>query len=357
MCDFVRVCKREANTKRNYLVLNTLQCKHLPSSPSKALNMFDRLAESLPTFYSLEKILCVGFAETATAIGFEVACYHSWDYIHTTRENEDCEFYQFSEEHSHATEQKLAFEDFGKYERILFVEDEVTTGKTIFNIIEKLQGYYPSMKYGVASILNGMSDENLEEYINRGIEVSYLEKIDNSQFSAVADNVIADGDKISIEPVSDVNTVDYERVTTSLNPRHITNAYDYNHAVEQIWENVRRMIDFKNVHRVCVVGTEEFMFPALVVGSYLENFGLDVVSHSTTRSPIEVSSDAKYPLKVRYSLPSVYDTNRGTFIYNIAKYDLVLILTENKAQDEGLSCLVDLFRLQGNDNIQVVKVG
>lgn len=356
MNNFVRVCKREANTKRNYLVLNALQCKHLPSSPNEALHMFDMLAESLPSFYSLEKILCVGFAETATAIGFEIARYYSWDYIHTTRENEDCEFYQFSEEHSHATEQKLAFEDFGKYERILFVEDEVTTGKTILNIIEKLQGYYPSMKYGVASILNGMSDENLAEYKNHGIIISYLNKIDNSRFSAIADEVVADGIKISIEPRRDARIEDYESVSVSLNPRHIMDSCAYNIALRQIWDSVKK-IDFSKMHRVCIVGTEEFMFPAVFIGSYIENLCLDVVSHSTTRSPIEVSKDEEYPLNVRYSLPSVYDANRSTFIYNIDKYDLVLILTENKTQDTGLSCLIDLFRLKGNDNIKVVKVG
>ena len=34
--DLVRIAKRENNTKRNYLVVNPLQGKHIPVQPSKA---------------------------------------------------------------------------------------------------------------------------------------------------------------------------------------------------------------------------------------------------------------------------------------------------------------------------------
>ena len=43
--DLVRIGKRENNKKRNYLVVNRLQGKHIPVLPSEALSMFDALAE------------------------------------------------------------------------------------------------------------------------------------------------------------------------------------------------------------------------------------------------------------------------------------------------------------------------
>ena len=46
--DLVRIAKRENNTKRNYLVVDPLQGKHVPVEPSKALNLFKSLAEKLP---------------------------------------------------------------------------------------------------------------------------------------------------------------------------------------------------------------------------------------------------------------------------------------------------------------------
>lgn len=63
--DLVCIGKRENNKKRNYLVVNKLQGKHIPVSPSKALGMFDALADILKEKYSGKKLLLVGFAETA----------------------------------------------------------------------------------------------------------------------------------------------------------------------------------------------------------------------------------------------------------------------------------------------------
>ena len=40
--DLVRIAKRENNTKRNYLVVDPLQGKHVPVEPSKALNLFKK---------------------------------------------------------------------------------------------------------------------------------------------------------------------------------------------------------------------------------------------------------------------------------------------------------------------------
>lgn len=84
--DLVRIGKRENNKKRNYLVVNRLQGKHIPVLPSEALSMFDALAEIIEKEYSGEKLLLIGFAETATAIGAEAAIKLGAQYIQTTRE-------------------------------------------------------------------------------------------------------------------------------------------------------------------------------------------------------------------------------------------------------------------------------
>ena len=52
-------------------------------------------------------------------------------------------------------------------------------------------------------------------------------------------------------------------------------------------------------------GTEEFMYPALYVGAKLEEAGYTVRMHATTRSPIAVSKEEKYPLHTRYELASL----------------------------------------------------
>ena len=134
----VGIAKRENNTKRKYLVVNRLQGKHIPVSAKEAFRMFSALAAQVRAAYAGEKLLLVGFAETATAIGAAIATELDTLYIQTTREDvSGAEYLYFSESHSHATEQKLVRNELdGRIEaidRIVFVEDEVTTGNTILN--------------------------------------------------------------------------------------------------------------------------------------------------------------------------------------------------------------------------------
>ena len=140
MKDLVAIAKRENNPKRSYLVVNRLQGKHIPAVPAETFAMFQSLAAVCQKEYADTRVLVIGFAETATAIGVTVAVALGADYIQTTREDiAGAEYLYFSEEHSHATEQRLVKEGLeaaiARAERILFVEDEVTTGRTILNII------------------------------------------------------------------------------------------------------------------------------------------------------------------------------------------------------------------------------
>mgnify|MGYP002512162132 CR=1 FL=1 len=84
--DLVRVAKRENNVKRNYLVVDPLQGKHVPVSPAKALELFTSLADKIRGKYQGERLLLIGFAETATAIGAQAAVSLGTMYIQTTRE-------------------------------------------------------------------------------------------------------------------------------------------------------------------------------------------------------------------------------------------------------------------------------
>ena len=98
--DLVRIAKRENNTRRSYLVVDPLQGKHIPVVPSRALKLFSSLAETIRDEYNDENLLLVGFAETATAIGAQVAISIGAKYIQTTREPiHDVEYLFFSEEH------------------------------------------------------------------------------------------------------------------------------------------------------------------------------------------------------------------------------------------------------------------
>lgn len=372
--DLVRIAKRENNTKRSYLVVDPLQGKHVPVEPSKALNLFKSLAETLQGKYEGERLLLIGFAETATAIGAQAAITLGTKYIQTTREViPDARYLFFSEAHSHATEQKLVKDDIDRVindiDRIVFIEDEVTTGNTIMNIIKIItKEYQKKIKFAVASLLNGMTEESLKIYQDEKIELHYLVKTDHSGYGAVAEQYRCDGlyicaipenhthESADIDVQSEKNMREHIiSIPGWMNARRFVDAKQYEAACRKLAETVIAETGVKQGERVLVIGTEEFMYPALLTGQEIEKMGCEVRSHSTTRSPIAVSTEEEYPLHCRYELRSLYDPDRKTFIYDLENYDRVIVMTDSALVSlKGLETLTYALRMK-NENITVIR--
>lgn len=388
--ELVRIAKRENNTRRKYLVVNRLQGKHIPVSPKEALQMFRSLAELIKEAYPSERLLMVGFAETATAIGAAVAIECQAAYMQTTREVIDgVDYLYFSESHSHATEQKLVKTDLdkiiGKTDRIVFIEDEVTTGNTILNIVRLIQKTYAQpVSFAVASILNGMNEEALENYKNLKIPVHYLVKTAHDTYTEIAEQYQADGtchictkpqekeveqqkevqQQIEMQQTKEVQQpIEVQEISGWINARRLHTADTYKQACEQLWQEIQQKYGYTKYtketetgRRILVLGTEEFMYPALYVGAKLEETGYTVRMHATTRSPIAVSKEEKYPLHTRYELASLYDKNRTTFVYDLAEYEEVLVLTDAQKQEtEGWESLQRALTLNHNRQIRGIR--
>lgn len=358
--ELVRIARRENNTKRTYLVVDPLQGKHVPVSPTKALNLFSDLADEVRNEYADETLLVVGFAETATAIGAQVAICLGAKYIQTTREIiPGVEYLFFSEEHSHATEQKLVKTDLdavvGEIDRILFVEDEVTTGKTILNIISVFENKYAEpIRFSVLSLLNGMDRAHTDLYAEKGIRLHYVLKTDHKAFAKRAEQYRGDGG-YAVCDTGAVPGVDEIRVSGYMNARRLVDALSYLEACERLWEQVRTRVVKAECESVLVIGTEECMYPALWIGQELEGAGKAVKCHATTRSPIVVSTEEEYPLHQRYELKSLYDEARKTFIYDVEAYDQVVIVTDAPAEEKaGLNSLLHAVFCK-NDDVVVVR--
>lgn len=388
--ELVRIAKRENNTRRKYLVVNRLQGKHIPVSPKEALQMFRSLAELIKEAYPSERLLMVGFAETATAIGAAVAIECQAAYMQTTREVIDgVDYLYFSESHSHATEQKLVKTDLdkiiGKTDRIVFIEDEVTTGNTILNIVRLIQKTYAQpVSFAVASILNGMNEEALENYKNLKIPVHYLVKTAHDTYTEIAEQYQADGtchictkpqekeveqqkevqQQIEMQQTKEAQQpIEVQEISGWINARRLHTADTYKQACEQLWQEIQQKYGYTKYtketetgRRILVLGTEEFMYPALYVGAKLEETGYTVRMHATTRSPIAVSKEEKYPLHTRYELASLYDKNRTTFVYDLAEYEEVLVLTDAQKQEtEGWESLQRALTLNQNRQIRGIR--
>ena len=358
--DLVAVAKRENNTKRKYLVVNKLQGKHIPVDPRKSLEMFTELAQQVKQAYANEKILLVGFAETATAIGSAVAAETGARYIQTTRENiPDAEYLFFSEQHSHATEQKLVKNDIDSVindiDRIVFVEDEITTGNTILNIINIIEKLYTAkINFSVAALINGMDEASAKVYAERGITVHYLVKTRNSKYDEVADKYEINGTYVSADTNKSDIKVETITLTGHVDARRLTDGNTYKQACETLYQQIKGKLDVSG--NILVLGTEETMYPAMYVGARLADDGYTVKNHATTRSPIAVSKDKGYPLHTRYTLKSLYDEERTTFIYNIGKYDTVLIVTDaENITDNSLNTLLNAISAGGNNRVYIIR--
>ncbi|MBR3770776.1 MAG: phosphoribosyltransferase domain-containing protein [Clostridium sp.] len=369
--DLVKIAKRENNSKRNYLVVNQLQGKHIPVSPKAAFRMFGELAGKVEVAYPCERLLLVGFAETATAIGAFLAVKLNTLYMQTTREQvPDVSYLYFSESHSHATEQKLIKDDMERVlpevDRILFVEDEVTTGNTILHIVDILEEQYPKkVRFAVASLLNGMDEQSLAVYNERNIPVHYLVKTNHSAYIEKAETYQGDGVYHQLWQTELPENITQHRCHGWLDSRRCVDAKTYQKACEDLWVQIQERYDWtrtdyvqkdKKRRSILVLGTEEFMYPALFIAAKLEDSGALIRCHSTTRSPIAVSSEEDYPVHERYELRSLYDRDRVTFIYDLGLYDKVLILTDSQDEDTyGLKTLIHALKVSGNTNIDVIR--
>ena len=361
--DLVRVARRENNKKRSYLVVNRLQGKHIPVKPGEALAMFRALADKLRGLYEKETLLVIGFAETATAIGAAVAAELGADYMQTTREIvPDAAYLYFSEEHSHATEQKLVRNDIDSVvksiDRILFVEDEVTTGKTIQNIITILKKQYSEkIKFSVASILNGMDKTALDAYGRSQIDLFWLVKTDHAAYAEIAQAYNEDGTYVRCKDGAQAGqngqvTMCSSKLKGRMDTRRIVHSAGYQKYCASLYQGIAEQIDFESAQKILVLGTEEFMYPALYVADRIEARGNDVRFHATTRSPIAVSSAENYPFHTRYELTSFYDSSRTTYLYELQKYDMVVIITDAQGDTAaGMETLYRALAASGNERI------
>ena len=304
--EFIKIAKRHNNTKREFLFVNTLLGKHIATYAKDTIDVNAMLYDKLETLFIAnnwndKKVLVVGFAETATALAQYIMLMsigskkvNSVGYVQPTREEISSKYYiniAFEEEHSHATTQHLYFDKNLDYDIVVFVDDEITTGKTILNFIDKFEKYKPNKQYIVASILNWQNDSDRKIFKDKNIYTVSLVS------GKIKDNL--------------------PKIDITLGNTH------------SIYSNKRIKIKYLNdtPKETLVIGTEENMFIPMWIASYLH---ADV--KATTRSPIEPSLDKKYPISSRLELNSAYDSERITYLYNIDKdiatYDRFVIVVE-----------------------------
>lgn len=299
----ISVCKRENNSKRDFIFVNRIQGKHVPARPQEILHLFENLRVTITKdnrWDRKENVCVIGFAETATAIGHYIADNipnKKYYYLQTTREkSSEPLLVEFKEEHSHATDQAL-YGDLQKLkncDRILFVDDELSTGKTILNFIEKLNEI-KDFKYSVASFLNLQSKENQKIFEDNNIDT----------YALIRGTIKDMNKKIDIEVLPDI-----EDIST------ITNEYYH-------------------PKRNLVIGTEEDMYNGILKASNLEKGDRNKEEYyfqASTRSPICPSKENDYILFNRIRFVSAKEQNRKVYLYNLQQYNKVILMANQSEE-------------------------
>ena len=340
--EFIKIAKRHNNTKREFLFVNTLLGKHIATDAKDAINLSNILYTKLRAMFVTnkwndKKVLLVGFAETATALAQNMMIKsiglknpNIVGYAQTTRENIINDKYvniAFEEEHSHATTQKLYFDTDLDYDIVVFVDDEITTGKTILNFIDQFEKYQPNKQYIVTSILNWQNDNDRQTFKKKSIYT----------ISLVTGKLKDNQPKLNITRDKEYDLyVNDEYYNIALSPESnlrtpITNDHMWKHYTQHICEGILKLKYLINTDiKTLVIGTEENMTIPMWIANYLY---ADV--KTTTRSPIERDIDKDYVILSRLKLNSAYDSKRITYLYNMSKdifmYDRFIIVVEDNS--------------------------
>ena len=339
----LRVAKRYRNAKRAYLLVNPLQAKHMPVSPTEALTMMRTLGEGLQQEFPGARLV-LGFAETATALGAAVASRLGPDcaFLTTTREaGEGPGWVRFLEEHSHAAEQKLWGGDLDallqETDTVLFIDDEISTGKTLRNMVAQLTRRWPALgekTLVAASLLNRVTPEQEEALADAGITCRCLVRLPQEDHTAqVADWTVTEA------PPAVLQNLSFRQETLPgeglLDPRKTLRIGAYDRSCQAVAEAMlsHTLGPVETLGKTLVLGTEECMYPALRLGERLERLGAGVYCHATTRSPIGLCDAPGYPIRSGWKLPSFYEEERTTYVYNLKEYDTVIVVSDTKKTD------------------------
>ena len=371
--EIFKVGKRNENPKRSFLFISKLLGKHLAVNPEtvratgyllsslkygKAKEYYARCIQNneKPNYGYLAEdkdMLVIGFCETATGLGMAVASsIRDCSFQTTTREKIRSaknlkKVLSFEEEHSHATTHNMLsdiirLED---YRKITLVDDEITTGKSLLNLMEQIEKISHKNEYNIMTILDWRGEaqrksfKQFEEDYNTSINVYSLADGNlseeqnpplyiNNELSVISrchDDIELDVfDRYNVETDNGVHE-NYVRQTGKFGVAESEIRQIEEKSANVATEIIKRLGISKN-DDILVIGHGENIYIPSRIASYIQAETQTIVQYrTTTRSPIycdgEIIKDA------------VSFTDRGEqyYFYNTSeteKYSHVIMLND-----------------------------
>lgn len=396
------------NPKRSFLFVSKLIGKHIPVLPTVPFAAGSLLAAGLAQelglaasqetiraainllvhgidcryqtggYYWPGKILFIGFAETATALGHAV--FHSFtgnvNYLHTTREplSGSRDTICFSEEHSHAPDHSCLICDetmMQDNDLIVLIDDEITTGNTCLNIIQTMQRKYPQKRYAVLTILDWRTPEAIAKYHQLaelwGIQIDVISLVKGS-FRHQGKSPVIHQQLRSIE--EDIPCVQILRQSMGhVVPQTLPDGqpagylqYTGRFGLEagQVKPTLlaaskagSRLAQLRRGKKTLCLATGEFMYIPFLIANHM---GPAVMVSSTTRSPVHPHLRDDYAIKHAIAFEDPFRPGSQNFVYNIPPdyYDEVFVFWERKVLPGQVVPLVHALKKLGVQHIVFV---
>ena len=377
--DLFLVGKRVNNEKRNFLFISKLLGKHLEVFPDvckaagrllaslrfpeisaepmveylkRPVSVDKRVKQELENAVSVkEKVLILGFAETATGLGMSVAAAIRGSVYYTTTREELSEvpcLFSFEEEHSHATTHRFydgLGTNFDEFDEILLVDDEITTGKSMLNLITQISAVSKVKKFGILTVLDWRNEEHRKKYEQmkqeKGISIAVYSVFSGSVTSEagmIYEDTCEMLSNVKTRAISDFHSsmrVEYE-TKKGTRRSYYRDGGRFGVTQEQIQEleeecvavakEVSHVIGSEKPKKVLILGHGEDIYLPSRVASYIDSMH-EVFFRTTTRSPIYVDGEI---IKQKHSF--LDEEGVQYYFYNKEEaeetYDCILFLEE-----------------------------
>jgi hypothetical protein len=330
--DLTKYAARQ-NPKRGFMFVSKLLAKYWPSHPKEMVNMYQYLVDAFKIEIQGASVF-IGMAEASVALGQGVYEFYLNQpvnsehlFIHTSRYFLDgANALGFQEQHSHASQFYLYVPHIPKLRNIfltaqtlVLIDDEVTTGTTVVNLIHVYKKVNPHLqKILIVSILSFVDH-------HRELEIRQLIDTEVIFINAVAA-------QINFKPFNNYQYTQVPNVNSPMDcKRHNTSFTSGRLGIsgKLKWDKVLLQSLIKTWNpddKVLVLGTGEFVHLAFLIAYYIYQKGWDVKVQSTARSPLLKGESIQEKIEITDN----YGDNIPNYLYNVkdGQYNQVLICHE-----------------------------
>ncbi|MBB1367643.1 phosphoribosyltransferase domain-containing protein [Pseudoalteromonas sp. SR44-5] len=318
------------NPKRHFILVNKLIGRYTPTSPKLMRQTYNQLAEKIGEG---SQTYVVSFAEAATGLGAGVAdsLAHTQNddvyFQHTTRHKLDEKlWFTVDEEHSHAvnhmfyqpSENLLSF--IVKSKRLVIVDDEITTGRTIKVLLLKILPYLPDLEeIVVTAIVDLMGEQNYLYELNLDIPIRYVSLLKAN---------------ISLDKDPGFNPQLPKKVNSKISSALCANDTGRCGLLMPYKEKIKGIDTSQST---VVIADGEHQYIPFLLAERLENKGVEVVFQSINRSPILLCDAIVNKYKIitvendtEHYLYNFFPENKSIFVVSEKNYEGLLFTEQVK---------------------------